>query len=150
MLPFCSEISMPWNLCCPWERFAPIRNTHLSLSSFCIEDWAFSLWELSLSTIYFIANSTPKTQKHLDLSLFYLSLLLTNTFSSSWVRQPFLTERYYNWSPTFGSHQDTFMAPLPGSIVLLVRSLVRKLESWILSHCYYGFYESCIAASCFI
>jgi hypothetical protein len=118
-----------------------------------------SLWELLLVTIYLLhchclAIIQSKIPKTLASFIVYLSFLITNTFSSSWVRQPFLFERYYNWSPALGSHQDTFLAPLPGSVALLVRSLVRKLESWILftvlSHCYYGISESCLAAPCFI
>ena len=130
---------------------------HLSLSSCHIEDWAFSLFESFLfaticlkAFLFLLQLYNQKSQKHLHLLLFYLSSFLTNTFSSSWVRQPFLIERCYNWSPALGSHQDTFLAPLPGSVALLVRSLVRKLESWIifvvLSHWYYGIYESFLAA----
>jgi hypothetical protein len=66
---------------------------HLSLSSNCIVDWAFSEKEQLLYCnyifiIYFLACLYPKTQKHLNY--YFLLNLLTNTFSSSWVRQPFL------------------------------------------------------------
>jgi hypothetical protein len=53
-----------------------------------------------------------------------------------------------------GSHQDTTLAPLPGSVVLLVRSLVRKLESsflfTVLFYYYYGYTGSKLAESGFI
>lgn len=75
----------------------PIRNTRLSLSSCCIEDWVFSLWELSLSTIYFHhCNHTSKNTKntcifHCFIYQFanqYLQLLVgSTTFSNRKVLQ---------------------------------------------------------------
>ena len=90
-----------------------------------------------LSVIYFLQNLNPKTQKQLHPLLLYLLNLLTNTFSSSWVRQPFHIERYYNWSPALGSHQDTFLAPLPGSVALLVSWFGK--ETWKLFFTVYWF-----------
>ena len=83
------------------SKFMPLSgtfityNTHLSLSSCCIEDWAFSeksIYFLAIyfPTIYFSVNHKPKNTKLLHLLLFYLLNLLTNTFSSLWVPQPFL------------------------------------------------------------
>ena len=80
----------------PWERFPYIRHTSLEFVLLSHRGLGFlSLWELS--TWYYLKHfillhlyNKKKSQKHLHLSLFHWSFLLTNTFSSSWVRQPFL------------------------------------------------------------
>ena len=80
-----------------------------------------SLWELLLVTIYLLhchclAIIQSKIPKTLASFIVYLSFLITNTFSSSWVRQPFLFERYYNWSPALGSHQEHRQVSNSGSV----------------------------------
>ena len=68
---------------------------------------SFNCHYLFSAFLFSLQLYNQKFQKHLHLLLFYLSFLLTNTFSSSWVQQPFLIERYYNWSHALGSHQAT-------------------------------------------
>ena len=94
------------------KSFPHIRHTSLELVLLPHRGLGFlSLWELSIVTIclkaflFVLQLYNQKSQKHLHLLLLYLSSFLTNTFSSSWVRQPFLIERCYSWSPALGSHQ---------------------------------------------
>jgi hypothetical protein len=66
---------------------------HLSLSSCCIEDWAFSeksiyITAITFSVLFHLHLYTTKTQKHVYL---LFPVKLANQYpSSSWVRQPFL------------------------------------------------------------
>jgi hypothetical protein len=56
------------------------------------------------SAFIYLQLYTQKSQKYLQLLLLYLPSILTNTISSSWVWQPFIFQRYYNWLPALGSH----------------------------------------------
>ena len=60
------------------------------------------------------------------INILWLSLCRINKFG-------FYFPRRLLRSPILVGHQDYFLAPLPGSIALLVRSLVRKLESCFIS-----------------
>jgi hypothetical protein len=82
------------NPCRPQDHLSHISSHKLSLSSFCIEDWAFYHWDHLLIVIYFQYFISLQTihlehQNYCILFNVYLSKLLTNTFSSSWVQQPF-------------------------------------------------------------
>ena len=95
--------------CRPRERFPHIRHTSLELVLLPHRGLGFLsvrafTYYLLFSAFYFIANSTTKNPKNTCIFYCLLIILLTNTFSSSWVRQPFLTERYYNLSLALESH----------------------------------------------
>ena len=97
MLLVVLEIFMPWSLGSPWENFPLVRNTHLSLSSCRIENWAFSLWELLLATIYLqhfysIATIQPKIPKTLA-SFIVLFIILANQYIQLLVG----STTFYNW-----------------------------------------------------
>jgi hypothetical protein len=91
----CLEICMLSKSMPPMETFVNYW-IHLSLSTRCIEDWDFSekehvLYCNYIFSIYFLACLYPKnTKTPLLLLLLFPINLLTNTFSSLWVRQPFL------------------------------------------------------------
>jgi hypothetical protein len=95
----------------------------LSLSSCCIEDWAFSkksiyFIAITFSVLFLLYHYTTKTQN--TFIYYFLLNPLTNTLAPRGFDNLFYIKRYYNWSPPLGSHQDTFLAPLPGSSMLLV------------------------------
>ena len=75
---------MPWSLGSPWECFSLIRNTHLSLSSCCIEDWAFL--SLRAVTCYylsaaFLLSCNYTTENTKNTSIFYCQfIILTNQY----------------------------------------------------------------------
>ena len=100
------------NPCCPRERFPHISSHHTLWPVLLIEKGiglslkrAFYYYCILISVFYFSCNITPKIPKPLQLSLYFLLDLLTNTFSSSWVRQPFLYWKVlqlisYTWEPS--------------------------------------------------
>ena len=122
----------------PSGTLVSFKHTHLSLSSCCIEDWAFvssrafTYLLFTFCTLFLLQTIHTKTPKLLlyyycflvDSANQYLQLLVGST--------TFLIEKYYNWSPALGSHQDTFLAPLSGSVALLVSGLLRKLLLFLL------------------
>jgi hypothetical protein len=74
------------------------NRTHLILSSCCIEDWAFhssrefTYFYLLYALYFYCKLYTWKHQNYyfIIIIIAFLSILLTNTFSSTWVRQLFL------------------------------------------------------------
>jgi hypothetical protein len=64
--------------------------------------------------LFLLHHYTTKTQN--TFIYYFLLNPLTNTLIVNF----FYIERYYNWSPPLGSHQDTFLALLLGNSALLV------------------------------
>jgi hypothetical protein len=107
----------------PLETFVLYNYTHLSLFLLLHRGLGF-LWKehLLYCNLLFLRTIHQNT-KRLHHLLFYLSNMLINTFSSSWVRQPFIIERYYDWSLALGIHH-----------IWNVHKRMRSIYLWIHHH----------------
>ena len=107
---------------CPRERFALCKSSS-RLVLFYKKDWV-TLLHLSYF-IYFLPvtiylNNKLSVTDNFSACREYLSEnRLSFPYAPHWVRHSYLSKGL-DRSPTLVGHQDTFLAPLPGSVALLV------------------------------
>ena len=106
---------------CPWERFPSYKN--LSRLVLCYKkDWAVLMHLIYFYYLLFITNYLITKLSVTDNFSACREYLTENRllFPSAprWVRHSYRKD--YDRSPTLVGHQDSFLAPLSGSVALLV------------------------------